>query len=94
MTNQLKGNFPRGQFPGAYLSIIFGVIVREQSSRGQLSRSNYPGGNFPRGHLSGEQKFVEHFSSEAIILGGNYPGCNNPGINHPGGQFSSEVIFR
>ena len=52
----LGGNCPEGNCPVAFDQ---GVIIGEQSSRGQLFEGNYPGGNFPRGKLSGYQIIYE-----------------------------------
>ena len=64
----LKGNYVDNKSEKQFLlgAIIFGVIVRKQSSR-----ANYLGGNIPWGQLSGLQ-----FSLGAIILGSNCPGGN------------------
>ena len=62
-TNHLKDT--REKFPGGYCqgAIIFGVVFREQSSRGQLS-----GGQFSSGAI-----IWGEIVREAIFLGGNCP---------------------
>ena len=74
MTNHPKGT--RGHFPGGYFqgAIIFGIISREQSSRGQLSGEVR---NFPRWQFSWRQ-----------LSGGNCPGGNHPVENFLRGQLS------
>ena len=71
MTNNPKGSFPRGQFPGYIVrGIIFEVTVREQKSGGNHPLGNYPGGNYLWGNCPG----------------GNFPWGQLSGDNHPGGN--------
>ena len=80
-TNHLKDNFPRRQFPGGYCqgAIIFGVVIRDQSSRRQFSgRQFFSGDNFAWGQL----------------LGGNNPwGGHSSSVQLPGGQLYYKLYY-